>query len=64
MDANGILNVSAKDRGTWKEQRITIKSPGGLSKEEIDRMLMDAEQNLSKDEERKTLIETKNKGSF
>jgi len=62
VDANGILNVSAKDRGTGKEQTITIKSPGGLSKEEIDRMLRDAEQNSSKDEERKNLIEIKNKG--
>jgi molecular chaperone DnaK len=62
VDANGILNVSAKDKGSGKEQRITIKSPGGLSKEEIERMLRDAEQNLSKDEERKTLVEMKNKG--
>merc|ERR1712078_500979 len=62
VDANGILHVSAKDKGTGKEQKITIKSSGGLSKEEIDRMLKDAEENLSKDEEKRSLIEVKNKG--
>merc|ERR1712078_81314 len=62
VDANGILHVSAKDKGTGKEQKITIQSSGGLSKEEIEKMLKDAEENLSKDEEKKILIEVKNKG--
>merc|ERR1712078_697796 len=62
IDANGILHVSAKDKGTGKEQKITIQSSGGLSKEEIEKMLKDAEENLSKDEEKKILIEIKNKG--
>jgi len=61
VDANGILHVSAKDKSTGKEQKITIQSSGGLSKDEIDSMLKDAEANASKDEERKTLIEAKNK---
>jgi molecular chaperone DnaK len=61
VDANGILHVSAKDKGTGKEQKITIQSSGGLSKEEISRMLKDAEENSAKDEEKKLLIEAKNK---
>lgn len=61
VDANGILHVSAKDKGTGKEQKITIQSSGGLSKEEIERMLKDAEENSVKDEEKKLLIEAKNK---
>merc|ERR1711907_260533 len=60
IDANGILHVSAKDKGTGKEQKITIQSSGGLSKEEIEKMLKDAEENLSKDEEKKYLVEMKN----
>merc|ERR1712196_562856 len=48
VDANGILHVSAKDKGTGKEQRITIQSSGGLSKDEISSMLKDAEENASK----------------
>jgi molecular chaperone DnaK len=62
VDANGILHVSAKDKGTGKEQKITIQSSGGLSKEEIEKMLKDAEENSAKDEEKKLLIEAKNKG--
>ena len=61
VDANGILHVSAKDKGTGKEQKITIQSSGGLSDEEIKQMIKNAEQNAEKDEEKKSLIETRNK---
>jgi molecular chaperone DnaK len=61
VDANGILHVSAKDKGTGKEQKITIQSSGGLSDEEIQQMVKDAEENASKDEEKKALVEAKNK---
>lgn len=60
IDANGILNVSAKDMGTGKEQKITITSSSGLSKEDVDRMVKDAETHSKEDEERKKLIEIKN----
>merc|ERR1712224_55205 len=62
VDANGILHVSAKDKGTGKEQKITIQSSGGLSNEEINQMVKDAEDNITKDEAKKQLIEVKNKG--
>ncbi len=61
VDANGILHVSAKDKGTGKEQKITIQSSVGLSDEEIQQMFKDAEENASKDEEKKALVEAKNK---
>jgi len=61
VDANGILNVSAKDKGTGREQKITIQSSGGLSNEEINRMIKDAENNLVADEKRKKIVEIKNK---
>jgi molecular chaperone DnaK len=61
VDANGILNVSAKDKSTGKEQRITIQSSGGLSADEIEQMVKDAEAHAKDDEERKELIEAKNK---
>ncbi len=61
VDSNGILHVSAKDKGTGKEQKITIQSSGGLSDEEIQQMFKDAEENASKDEEKKALVEAKNK---
>jgi molecular chaperone DnaK len=61
VDANGILHVSAKDKGTGKEQKIVIQSSGGLSDEEIKKMVKDAEENASKDEEKKLLIEARNK---
>ena len=61
IDANGILNVSAKDKSTGKEQKITITSSGGLSDDEIAKMVKDAETNASIDEEKKKLIESKNK---
>ncbi|WPX96855.1 molecular chaperone DnaK [Candidatus Bandiella euplotis] len=61
VDANGILHVSAKDKGTGKEQKITIQSSGGLSDDEIKKMIKDAEENASKDEEKKLIIEARNK---
>lgn len=60
IDANGILHVSAKDKASGKEQKITIQSSGGLSKEEIEQMVKDAEKNASADEERKKVAEVKN----
>ncbi|HLI29531.1 MAG TPA: molecular chaperone DnaK [Terriglobia bacterium] len=61
IDANGILNVSAKDLGTNKEQKITITSSSGLSKEEIDRMTKEAELHAEEDRRRKEEIEVKNR---
>lgn len=61
VDANGILHVSAKDKASGKEQRITIQSSGGLSDSEIEKMVRDAEANASADEQRRGLIEAKNK---
>jgi molecular chaperone DnaK len=60
IDANGIVSVSAKDKGTGKEQKITIQASGGLSDEEIDQMVRDAEANADADKQRKELVETKN----
>lgn len=60
LDANGILNVSAKDLGTGKEQKITITASSGLSKEEIEKMKEDAEKFAAEDEIRKTGVETRN----
>lgn len=60
LDANGILNVSAKDKSTGKEQKIRIESKSGLSESEIDSMIKDAEANAEEDKKRKELIETKN----
>ena len=62
IDANGIVNVSAKDKATGKEQKIQIQSSGGLSKEEIDKMMKDAEANAGEDRKRKELIELRNRG--
>ncbi|MGH9446337.1 MAG: molecular chaperone DnaK, partial [Terriglobia bacterium] len=61
IDANGILNVSAKDLGTNKEQKITITSSSGLSKDEIDRMTREAESHADEDRQRKDEIEVKNR---
>ncbi|HEV2499755.1 MAG TPA: molecular chaperone DnaK, partial [Terriglobia bacterium] len=61
IDANGILNVMAKDKGTGQEQRITITSSSGLSKEEIERMARDAETHADEDKQRKEEIEIKNR---
>ena len=60
IDANGILNVSAKDLGTGKEQKITITASSGLSKEEIERMRKDAELHAEEDAKRKEEVETRN----
>lgn len=60
LDANGILQVSAKDKSTGKEQKIRIESKSGLSESEIDAMVKDAETNADEDKKRKELIETKN----
>ena len=61
LDANGILNVSAKDLGTGKEQKITITASSGLSKEEIERMRKDAEIHASEDAKRHEEVEARNK---
>lgn len=61
VDANGILHVSAKDKATNKEQRITIQSSGGLSETEIQNMIKDAEENAEQDIKRKQLVEARNK---
>lgn len=60
IDANGIVNVSAKDLGTGKEQKITITSSSGLSKDEIDQMVKEAEKNATEDKKRKEEVEIKN----
>jgi len=60
IDADGILNVSAKDKGTGKEQNIVIQSSGGLSDEDIENMVRDAEANSEADAQRRQLIEAKN----
>ncbi len=60
IDANGIVSVSAKDKGTGKEQKITIQASGGLSDEDIEQMVKDAEDNAEADKERRELIEAKN----
>merc|ERR1711966_626071 len=60
IDADGILNVSAKDKGTGKEQNIVIRSSGGLSDDDIEKMVQDAEANAEADANRRQVIETKN----
>ena len=60
IDANGIVSVSATDKGTGKEQKITIQASGGLSEDEIDKMVQEAEENAESDKERKDLVEAKN----
>jgi molecular chaperone DnaK len=62
IDANGILSVSAKDKGTGREQRITITASSGLSKDEIDRMTKDAETHADEDRRRREEIEARNIG--
>ncbi len=61
IDANGIVNVSAKDVGTGREQKITITASSGLSKEEIDKMMKDAESHSADDEMKKSEIEARNR---
>jgi molecular chaperone DnaK len=60
IDANGILNVSAKDKATSKEQRITITASTNLNKDEIDRMVKDAERHADEDKRRREVVELKN----
>jgi len=60
IDANGILNVSAKDKGTGKEQRITITASSGLANDEIERMVTDAEQYAEEDERKREEVQTRN----
>jgi len=60
IDANGIVNVSAKDRGTGKEQKITITASSGLDDSEIDRMVKDAETHAGEDKERRQKVEARN----
>ena len=60
IDANGIVSVSAKDKGTNKEQKITIQASGGLSDDEIEKMVKDAEANADADKERRSLVEARN----
>ena len=61
IDANGIVNVSAKDRGTGKEQKITITASSGLSKDEVERMMKEAEAHAAEDKTRKEEVETRNR---
>jgi len=60
IDANGILSVTAKDKGTGKDQRITITSSTGLSKEEVERMAKEAEAHATEDKEQREQIEARN----
>lgn len=60
IDANGIVNVSAKDNGTGKSQKITITSSSGLSDEDIEKMVSDAEANEEEDKKRKEAVEVRN----
>ncbi len=62
LDPNGILNVSARDKGTSKEQKITIQSSGGLSQDEIEKMRRDAESHATDDKKRRELAEARNEG--
>jgi molecular chaperone DnaK len=62
IDANGIVNVSAKDKATNKEQQIRIQASGGLSQDEIERMVREAAENAEEDKKRKAVIEAKNQG--
>ncbi|HMV60717.1 MAG TPA: Hsp70 family protein, partial [Agitococcus sp.] len=62
IDANGILNVSAKDKGTGKAQSIVIKANSGLSEEEIQQMVRDAEANAEEDKKFGELVEARNQG--
>ena len=62
IDANGIVNVSAKDKGTGKEQKITIQASGGLSETEIDQMIKDAEANKEADKKKRETVDGRNLG--
>ena len=60
IDANGIVNVSAKDKGTGKEQKIQIQASGGLSDEEINKMVKDAEANKEADKKKRENVDARN----
>ena len=60
INADGIVSVGAKDKGTNKEQKITIQASGGLSDDDIDAMVKEAEENAEADKERRELVEAKN----
>jgi molecular chaperone DnaK len=62
IDANGIVNVQAKDKATGKEQAIRIQASGGLSEADIQRMVKDAEANAAEDKKRRELVEARNQG--
>jgi molecular chaperone DnaK len=62
IDANGILHVGAKDKGTGKENKITIKANSGLSEAEIEKMVKDAEANAAEDKKKVELVQAKNQG--
>ena len=62
IDANGIVNVSAKDKGTGKEQQIRIQASGGLSEADIERMVKEAEANAESDKKKREAVEAKNQG--
>ena len=62
IDANGIVNVSAKDLGTGKEQKITIQSDSGMSKEDIERMVKEAESHAAEDKKQKEAVDARNTG--
>jgi molecular chaperone DnaK len=62
IDANGIVNVSARDKGTGKEQQIRIQASGGLSDNDIEKMVKDAEAHADEDKKRKALVEARNHG--
>jgi len=62
IDANGIVNVSAKDKGTGKEQQIRIQASGGLSEADIKKMVAEAEKNAAEDKKRRALVEARNQG--
>jgi molecular chaperone DnaK len=64
IDANGIVNVTAKDLATGKEQKITISGAGGLSKDEVDRMVKDAESHAADDRARREEIDTRNQAEW
>ena len=60
IDANGIVNVSARDKGTGREQKITIQSSSGMSKEDIDKMVKEAEKNAAEDKKQREAVDAKN----
>ena len=62
IDANGIVNVSAKDKGTGKEHQIRIQASGGLSDADIEKMVKDAEANAAADKQRREVVEARNQG--